>query len=197
MCWPSGGFWLAWTCIAVQQPLACSSRSLQGTDQPSPGAYTQTPGATPRKVSRILQLGRRVNGNVGGSDLAKQLKIPAWAGIGAARSRPAGRKGRGDQLARAGRRGFPGFLGGMFGFGLCSGRRPFSSSALRCCDARRLRPCSSRSGSNSCALIHLPKIWALRAVELPGLRVAGTKISSVRAPRAADPLATRSQMHAK
>ena len=47
----------------VQQPVSCSGKSsFKGLYRAGPGRYTQTPGATPRKVSRILQMRRRVNG---------------------------------------------------------------------------------------------------------------------------------------
>jgi hypothetical protein len=50
------GLWPGWTRAELnraQPPVACSSRPLQGIRQPGPGEHTQTPGATPRKVSRI------------------------------------------------------------------------------------------------------------------------------------------------
>jgi hypothetical protein len=46
----------------VQQPVACSSESsFKGFYQSSLGEHTQTPGAAPRKDSRIPELRGRVN----------------------------------------------------------------------------------------------------------------------------------------
>src|ERR1035437_6146980 len=66
------GLWLAWTRapetasgIRIQQPVACSGGSPRGIHQPSPGDHTQTPGATPRKDSRILDSLGRVNEKTG------------------------------------------------------------------------------------------------------------------------------------
>jgi len=73
--WPSKGFWPCWTRayrIRAQQPVACAGQPLQGltsrirmnapSTKPVDGdPYTQTPGATPRKVSRIPDSRSRVN----------------------------------------------------------------------------------------------------------------------------------------
>jgi hypothetical protein len=47
--------------LRTQQPVACSSRPSIRVQPAGPGGYTQTPGATPRKVSRIPESGARVN----------------------------------------------------------------------------------------------------------------------------------------
>ena len=62
------GLWLNWnrTETRAQQPVACSDKaSFEGIYRPSPGVYTQTSGATPRKDSRILDSRPRVNGKSG------------------------------------------------------------------------------------------------------------------------------------